>query len=69
MVVDDGSTDGTPAVARRRTIFGSVARRNDIYLEELSPEFPLGILELFSLAGLGLGAKKIKALWRRSSLG
>src|SRR5438094_32957 len=30
------------------------------YLEELSAEFPSGILELFSLPGLG--AKKIKAL-------
>src|SRR6266487_5123545 len=31
------------------------------YLEELSAEFPSGILELFSLPGLG--AKKIKALY------
>src|SRR5919108_2778245 len=31
------------------------------YLEELSAEFPTGILELFSLPGLG--AKKIKALY------
>src|SRR5438094_9626202 len=31
------------------------------YLEELRAEFPPGILELFSLAGLG--AKKIKALY------
>jgi DNA polymerase (family 10) len=30
------------------------------YLEELSAEFPIGIMELFSLPGLG--AKKIKAL-------
>jgi len=33
------------------------------YLEELSAEFPSGILELFSLPGLG--AKKIKALYHK----
>jgi DNA polymerase (family X) len=33
------------------------------YLEELSAEFPAGIMELFSLPGLG--AKKIKALFDR----
>ncbi len=33
------------------------------YFEELSAEFPVGILELFSLPGLG--AKKIKALYDR----
>jgi DNA polymerase (family X) len=33
------------------------------YFEELSAEFPAGILELFSLSGLG--AKKIKALYDR----
>jgi DNA polymerase (family 10) len=33
------------------------------YLEELSAEFPTGIMELFSLPGLG--AKKIKALYDR----
>src|SRR5213595_1377847 len=33
------------------------------YLEELSAEFPVGIMELFSLPGLG--AKKIKALYDR----
>src|SRR6202008_1369343 len=31
------------------------------YLEELSAEFPTGIMELFSLSGLG--AKKIRALY------
>src|SRR5947207_9770157 len=31
------------------------------YFQELSTEFPVGILELFSLSGLG--AKKIKALY------
>src|SRR5437899_28263 len=33
------------------------------YLQELSAEFPTGIMELFSLPGLG--AKKIKALYDR----
>ena len=33
------------------------------YFEELSAEFPVGIMELFSLPGLG--AKKIKALYDR----
>jgi DNA polymerase (family X) len=33
------------------------------YFEELSAEFPSGIMELFSLSGLG--AKKIKALYER----
>ncbi len=33
------------------------------YFEELSAEFPIGIMELFSLPGLG--AKKIKALYDR----
>src|SRR6266853_3185542 len=33
------------------------------YLEELSAEFPSGIMELFSLSGLG--AKKIRALYDR----
>src|SRR5258707_4528094 len=37
------------------------ANRSLKYLEELSAEFPFGILELFSLPGLG--AKKIKALY------
>src|ERR1700757_199554 len=33
------------------------------YFQELSAEFPPGIMELFSLSGLG--AKKIKALYNR----
>src|SRR5260370_10834749 len=36
------------------------------YLEELSAEFPSGIMELFSLSGLG--AKKIKALYDRLAI-
>jgi DNA polymerase (family X) len=36
------------------------------YLQELSAEFPAGIMELFSLPGLG--AKKIKALYDRLSI-
>src|SRR6266581_348078 len=36
------------------------------YFEELSAEFPVGIMELFSLPGLG--AKKIKALYDRLSI-
>src|SRR6202158_3897312 len=37
------------------------------YFEELNAEFPAGIMELFSLPGLG--AKKIKALFEKLQVG